>query len=291
MSEMPREEPVVPFSVVIPAFDEGQVIERCLAFTRDLAPGEAEVVVVANGCSDDTVARAARLPGVQVLDLPAPGKAAALNAGDAAVSHYPRVYLDADVVADATALRAVVRTLSDGHPAVAAPRAHFNLEQRPLLVRLFFSAYQRLSYISKGMVGSGFYALNEEGRARFDVFPTLTADDLFVQRRFGPEEVRVVDDSVFHVEVPHTLRDLVKVRTRIAHGNAQLAAAGLGPYPRTTVETAHGLGRLIVGDVRMIPAATVYAGVTIVSRLMARRRAAARWWRDESTRRASPGAG
>src|SRR4051794_31851306 len=74
------------FSVVIPAHDEESVIGRCLAaWSGELEPGEAEVVVVANGCSDGT-AEAARDFGVRVLELPAASKSAALNAGDGAVA-------------------------------------------------------------------------------------------------------------------------------------------------------------------------------------------------------------
>ena len=89
-------------SIVIPAHDEGRVIERTLAPLVPLAhSGAVEVVVAANGCSDDTVARARQVPGVRVLNLAEASKVAALNAADATTDAFPRIYLDADVVAPA----------------------------------------------------------------------------------------------------------------------------------------------------------------------------------------------
>src|SRR5262245_58336894 len=46
-------------SVVIPAHNEARVIERGLSSLLEGArPGELEIVVVCNGCTDDTAARA-----------------------------------------------------------------------------------------------------------------------------------------------------------------------------------------------------------------------------------------
>ena len=45
----------MPISVVIPAHDEEAVVGRCLAALLDGArPGELDVVVVCNGCTDAT---------------------------------------------------------------------------------------------------------------------------------------------------------------------------------------------------------------------------------------------
>ena len=44
-------------SVVIPAHNERRVIGRCLRALREgAAPGELDVIVVANACTDDTAA-------------------------------------------------------------------------------------------------------------------------------------------------------------------------------------------------------------------------------------------
>ncbi|HEY0870078.1 MAG TPA: glycosyltransferase, partial [Acidothermaceae bacterium] len=45
--------------IVIPAHDEAAVVDRCLsAVLASARPGEFDVVVISNGSTDDTVARA-----------------------------------------------------------------------------------------------------------------------------------------------------------------------------------------------------------------------------------------
>ena len=81
-------------SIVIAAHNEERAIGACLdAVLLDARPGEFQVIVAANGCTDRTAAVAASRPGVEVLDLPAPGKCAALNAADAIAVGFPRIYL------------------------------------------------------------------------------------------------------------------------------------------------------------------------------------------------------
>src|SRR5580704_6736168 len=95
-------------SIVIAAHNEAAVIGRCLdAVLADAAPGEFDVTVVANGCTDDTAQVAAARSRVRVVDLPSAGKVPALNAGDAVAVGYPRIYLDADIVIPAIGVRAL----------------------------------------------------------------------------------------------------------------------------------------------------------------------------------------
>ena len=78
-------------SVVIPAHNEGSVIGRTLfdCLLAGVGGDDVSVVVVANGCNDDTVQQAARRDGVVVLDVPGVGKSGALNAGEAVAVGFP----------------------------------------------------------------------------------------------------------------------------------------------------------------------------------------------------------
>jgi glycosyltransferase involved in cell wall biosynthesis len=180
-------------SVVIPAHQEQSVIGRCLdALSAQLSGGEAEVVVVANGCTDRTaeIARShASRP--QVLELPVGSKSAALNAGEAAVSAFPRIYLDADIVLGPGAVDALARVLG-GQVHAAAPVPQFETTGRPRTVRSYYRTWQRLPFLNEEPIGNGVYALSMAGRARFGEFPPLIADDLFVLRHFARHERRAL---------------------------------------------------------------------------------------------------
>lgn len=273
-------------SVVIPAHDEERVIAACLAFVADLEPGEAEVVVVANGCSDGTAAAARAVPGVTVVELAEGGKVGALNAGDAAVSAFPRVYLDADVVLSAGTLRRLRDELDTDQPLVAAPAVRFELAGRPFAVKAFYDAYAQLPYVREGMTGLGVYGLSAAGRTRFGEFPPVTADDLFVQRLFTPAQRRTLTDAGFTVQTPRTLAALLAVRTRTVFGNTQLAAHQADDP--SFGATSGGTTRALLDGVRAgrisAPAAAVYTLVMLEARRRARGRGAGTWHRDDSTR-------
>lgn len=70
--------------------------------------------MVCNGCSDNTAEIARRFEGVTVLESEMPSKPAALNAGDAAATRWPRLYLDADAQISPSAVRDVLDALSEG---------------------------------------------------------------------------------------------------------------------------------------------------------------------------------
>lgn len=276
------------FSVVIPAHDEAAVIGRCLAsFVGDLAPGEAEVFVVANGCTDRTADVARAFPGVTVLELVEASKTAALNAGDEAAEPFPRVFLDADIDVSADTLRHLAKALEGPAAAVGAPRAALDLEGCSAVVRAFYRVHARLPYMAEAMTGTGVYALSRAGRARFERFPDLTADDLFVQRLFTPPE-RVVLQDRFIVRVPRTLAALVTVRTRVAAGNRQLAQGRPDDesFRSSAGSTRRALAHLVRTCPRELVGAVVYVGVTAVARIRARSRRdlGVGWLRDQTTR-------
>ena len=69
-------------SVVIPAHNEEAVIARALRGLLDSAADDIDVIVAANGCSDETVSRALAVdPRVRVVETGSASKIAALNLG------------------------------------------------------------------------------------------------------------------------------------------------------------------------------------------------------------------
>jgi Glycosyl transferase family 2 len=278
-----RPSPVMPVSVIIPASDEEYVIARCLqALTAGAEPGELEILVVCNGCSDHTAAVARAAGDAVVLELPVASKSAALNAGDAAATRFPRFYVDADVELSIAAVRAVARTLGEGPFLCVAPEPRFELTGRPWTVRQFYDTWQLLPYLNTGVVGTGVYALSEAGRARFGTFPDLTADDQFVLQQFGLDERLTLPGHYFSVHPPTRLSGLVKIRTRAYRGNAELARSGLARYSPVG-GSARTLAKLVRRPRNVAPVAT-YVGVNLAAKLRARLSRDVRWERDRTAR-------
>jgi len=273
-------------SVVVPAHDEAAVIGRCLrALLAGADPGELDVVVVANGCTDDTAERA-RSCGypVTVVELAEGGKVGALNAGDRVARGFPRIYLDADVVLPTTTARALAAALAQG-PALAAgatPRPQ-GRRSSPL-VRWHYAAWAALPVTNDAYLGSGVYAVSAEGHRRISPFPDVVADDEFVRRSFRARE-RVQVPEPFEMHLPRTAAAYVARAVRARRGNAAVGAALAGLPPDDSPRGAAPLLGLARDPRRWHQVGAfvlLTAAVRLADRLGWRRSAA--WSRDATSR-------
>lgn len=271
-------------SIVIPAHNEQAVIVRCL---RALPLDEAEVVVVCNGCTDDTASVAATVhPAVRVETVPDASKTRALNHGDSIARSYPRIYLDADAVLSADAVKALCVPLEAGGALATSPAVIHDLSQSSALVRSYYRIWSELPSVGGDIVGCGAYAVSAEGRQRFDVFPELLGDDHFVRDVFRPAE-RLIVDATSTVTAPRTVRDLVRRKVRVFTGNRLVYAAQPGGRTRGRKRQVEWLG-VVRRDRRRVFDAPVYLVVTVVAKGISRwrhfRGDHLAWGRDESSR-------
>jgi len=279
-------------SVIIPAHNEARVILRCLdALSAGFAPGEVEVIVVCNGCDDDTAALA-RSAGhdVGVIELAAASKSAALRAGDARATTLPRLYLDADIVLSGTAARAVLKRLAAGSPA-ARPPLRYDTSRSSALVRSYFRARSRMPAVLGSLWGAGVYGLSSAGRARFDTFPDLGADDLWLDRQFDPAEIEIVDCAPVTVTAPQRGRDLLHTLRRTYRGKDETGGASWSDRRARliTVRAIRDLLSQFASGPQSIADALVYAGFAIAGRIRVtliriKGAGAAVWERDDSSR-------
>jgi len=208
-------------TVIIPAHNEESEIARCLAALDPAErPGELQVVVVCNGCSDGTSSVAASFENVTVIDTPVASKTAALNLGDRAAHGYPRLYLDADIELPRSVVDDLVQRLAQTGLPAATVQFRLDLSAASRGVVRHYRARSRAPYPDH-LVGRGLYCLSEEGRGRFAEFPPVIGDDLFVQSLFAPEECAVVDTFSAAVRPPSTIPQLVRVQSRVAAGNRE----------------------------------------------------------------------
>jgi exopolysaccharide biosynthesis WecB/TagA/CpsF family protein len=272
---------------VIPAHNEAAVVGRCLdALFTGVAPGEIEVVIVCNGCTDAT-AEVARRSGhpVTVLELEAPSKIAALRAGERAVRAFPRLYLDADVVVTGATTKALLTRLAQPSVVAARPPICYDASASSWLVQRYYAARTQLPNVMGSMWGAGLYGLSAAGRSRFQDFPPVVAEDLFVDRLFARHEVEILPIAPVTVTCPRTARGLLRVLKRTYRGAAGMAAVPGQPRPGTRA-TMRELARLALRGLPSLRDAVVYASLVTVGRAAARFAPSHRgtWERDETSR-------
>jgi glycosyltransferase involved in cell wall biosynthesis len=275
-------------SVIIPAYNERSVIARTLkSMTAGALPGELDVIVVCNGCTDETASVAGNFgPPVRVLETRLAGKTLALNLGDKAATSFPRVYADADVHITIDAIRNLANRLETGDVLAVAPIANIDLKDCSWLVRAYYEIRSLLPSGHEGIGGSGVYALSEEGRSRFREFPKLTADDGYVRIQFKPEERETLTSFSSTVFAPRTVWDLITTKTRSQYGSLELASRFPDLWKNKGANNDTALVELF-GHPRLWHKLSVYCLITIMAKRRARirmRTGNTAWLRDETSR-------
>ncbi|WP_010205783.1 glycosyltransferase [Salinibacterium sp. PAMC 21357] len=273
-----------PGTIIIAAHNEEAVIGRTLDALSDAGEKQnIHVVVVSNGCTDRTAQIAAEYTGVKVVDIAVASKIAALREGDRHAIRGPRIYLDADVVLSSRAARDVIDALSSGAVAGRPPHA-FDSSRATWIVRSWYRVRAELPSISSALWGAGCYALSETGRARFDEFPDLISDDLFIDSLYSTDEITIVPTDPVIVTTPRRTADLLRILRRSYRTQSEVAEAadGLSSGQRGQLGDLKALVRRSpnrLGDV------IVYVTVIAVGRIRARTsRTKERWERDTSSR-------
>ncbi|WP_344046544.1 glycosyltransferase [Nocardioides panacihumi] len=272
-------------SVVIPAHNEARCLRGNLVkLLAGLPDGALDVLVVCNGCTDDTASVARSVPGVRVLEIPEPSKARAVEVGNLATSIFPRIHLDADVtLGGADVVRLIDALREDGVHAVAPERV-VPTGESSWPVRAFYRVWQALPQVRDGLFGRGVVALSEAGQARVDALPAMMSDDLAMSEAFAEADRRIVPRAVVVVHPPRTVADLVRRRIRVATGNAQYDGSGAS-RTSTSISTLAVIG---FRDPRVAVCVPVFLAVALRARWEARHAVRAAdfttWLRDESSR-------
>ena len=227
-----------PISIIVPAYNEADVIDGALASLTGLDYPELEVVVVDDGSTDETLRVAAAWEGrhgnteIRVVTKRNGGKAAALNTGIAA-SKYSFIFcMDADSQLESQTLRQAMRQFGD--PSVGAVAGNVKVENRVgVLTRL-----QALEYIeglnlprrAQGFMAAvnivpgpvGLFrreALREVGGYDTDTF----AEDADLTLKLVAAGWKVVyeDTAIAWTQAPETWLDLIQQRYRWTRGILQ----------------------------------------------------------------------
>jgi poly-beta-1,6-N-acetyl-D-glucosamine synthase len=227
-----------PVSILVPAYNEGKVIQDSIRSLLQLDYPRFEVLVIDDGSADDTARQAAALEGAQggavvrVISKVNAGKAAALNTG-IAMARYPFVLcMDGDSTLAPGTLRAAMRHFRD--PRVAAVAGNVKVvNRRNLLTRL-----QALEYIeglnmprrAQGFMRAVNIVPGPIGVFRRDVLhwlggydsDTFAEDaDLTLKMLGAGCRIQYEPRAIAYTEAPQTLTSLIRQRYRWTRGILQ----------------------------------------------------------------------
>ena len=276
-------------TVIIPAHNESRVIGRLL---RQLVPSDPgfgpDIIVVANGCTDDTAEVAASFGAkVRVISISVASKYQALAAGDLAAVDLPYIYVDADVELGTQDVAALTAALEQPGILAAAPERVLDLAGSAWPVRWYYDVWARLPEVRRGLFGRGVVALGARGRERVAGLPPLLADDLAASLSFAPGERAVVPGARVVVHMPRTVVDLLRRRVRAVTGVAQIQRAERAPAAAARTRVAD-LVAIACSGPHMVPRVALFLSVTVIAQLRARRAVTrddyTAWPRDESSR-------
>jgi len=194
----PKPSELPPISIIIPAYNEENVIEGALDSLMRLDYPQYEVVVVDDGSSDDTLSLSSRWEGhhgnaeYRIVTKRNGGKATALNTG-IAVSKHPFVFcMDADSRLESLTLRKAVQQFDD--PSVGAVAGNVKVQNRGKII----TKLQALEYIE---------GLNLPRRAQgFIAAVNIVPGPVGLFRREALEEVGGYDTDTFAEDADLTLK-------------------------------------------------------------------------------------
>ncbi|GLT12293.1 glycosyltransferase [Sulfitobacter porphyrae] len=217
-------------SILIPAHDEAAYLAACLGalLASEEVAGGVEVIVIANGCTDDTAeiargfAEKAGLKGwhLQVLERAEGNKLGALNAGEAAAAGRVLIYLDADVIVSPPLITQLAEVLDVDAPRYASGRPHVTLRGGGV-TGPYTRFWLTTPFMTRGVPGFGVFAMNRAGRARWGDWPDIISDDTYARLNFTPDE-RVAVPATYDWPMVEGFARLVQVRRRQDLGVAEI---------------------------------------------------------------------
>lgn len=272
-------------TVIVPAYNESKVIRRCLDSLL-LQDGVNEIIVACNGCHDNTAQIVQQeYPTVICLDIKKPSKVNALNEAEKLVNSWPVVYLDADLQLWPGAVKAALEGMHSKGYLLVSPTPIMDTSNSSWVVKQYYKTHRQLSYVDEGVIGTGTFILDKEGRARFGAFPQVINDDHFVRSQFEENELANIPDSKVTVTAPRNAWSLIKILTRSNLGNIEIDVKGLSIEKEKPSYSRIFLSRLFSRD---FLSTAVYLALVITAKTRAKRQFKSlqnyRWEVDSSSR-------
>ena len=225
-------------SILVPAYNEGLVIEAAIASLLELSWPAFEIIIIDDGSTDDTYERACKLEGthgaatVRVVRKANAGKASALNTGLAVASSPFVLCMDADSRLSRDTLRLAMRHFAN--PRVGAVAGNVKVVNRGTL----WTRLQALEYIQglnlprraqgflrvvniiPGPIGV-FRRSALAGVGGYDTDTFAEDADVTIKLLGGGWQIVYEDGAIAWTEAPETVHELLKQRYRWTRGILQ----------------------------------------------------------------------
>lgn len=283
------------FSIVVPIYNEAVILPHFLATLADGLSPKAEVILVCNGCVDNS-ADIARIhyPHFRVLELTQPNKSAALRAGDAAATLFPRIYLDADGMMTGGDLGRLARWTIDNDLELASP----NIRLEPLggpWTRKLNQLWLRLPFV----VNHGHQialCFSEGGRARWRETEDVLADDLFMTSKVPIERRGIAQGLTVTTAPPQDIISWICVRARWEGGNREFVRRGFHVFAPELIDFGNKAQLIRLLFTHEAPTIILYLAcrclaiaVFVAKSINARTKPNSTWFSDQGARRAASG--
>lgn len=194
---------MTPLSVVVLAWDQLHLTERCVTSLRSHTDVDYELIVVDNGSEPDVAARAGEIADVAVLHAENLGFAAGMNAGLAAASGAHVAFVNNDTVVPPAWASTLLSSLEESPtvgivlPAVTAAGNRVSVRERPSDRVEVFTPFSELPsgvfYLMRTDVARSLGGWNED-------YPVATAEDLDLLFTVWCNDLDVVLDERVLVE-------------------------------------------------------------------------------------------
>lgn len=226
-------------TILVPAYNEGAVIQGSISSLLKLDYPRYEVIVVDDGSSDDTYRKAVAYEGdhgralVRVITKPNGGKSRALNTGIENAAGEFILCMDGDSTLHPQTLRKAVRHLARSPHVAAVAGSVKVLNRTNLLANL--QALEYIEGLNMVRAAQGFFrlvniipgpigifrksALLEMGGYDHDTFAEDC--DLTLKLLIRGWQVKYEPEAVAYTEAPEALLDLLKQRYRWTRGILQ----------------------------------------------------------------------
>ena len=212
-------------SVIIPAYNAAQTLPACLAALQGQTRPPGEIIVVDDGSQDQT-AQVARAYGVQLLEQPHQGPAAARNLGIRQARGDIILLTDADCEPEPTWVAEMTRPFAD--PRVVGVKGSYRTYQQERVARLAqvefeerYDLLERLStidFIDTSAAAFRLAALREMGG--FDpAFPQAVSEDVEFSYRLARAGYRLVFNrqAVVYHRHPSTWRAYLRRKIKFGY--------------------------------------------------------------------------